>query len=537
MKKKTTVLMSAFCCMLMVSQVFAMELPKYYQYLSESKYEKTSKTNNYEPGYIFYVTTGPGRVYYVMCEDGVGRLCTPDGEMVTYEEVQEYFGVSSEDTAENEVSESNAIPEEKEAVRQSEQSDTAKKNQSVNNSTTTGNYGKSTGDPTLGRELGDISMGNHPLAPYYGSDIIVPRPAKSQYPPVAKTIGASNFSDINGHWAESYIKQFASKGYISGDPDGRFRPDVPISYAEFVSIVARFDLRPVRWQGGFFDSWLFKSASFAKESDWYFNACMIVSEAGLFGNKRIIERDSGDNGYTAYSLPKITEPAQRQHIAQFAVNLLEYKESDLNTVLRYQDENQINKYSDGVIYNAVKRLVNNDIISGYPDGSFRPEGTITRAELVVLLTKILDKYQWDMDTISNNMYGNYNLWNWEQDKLLGELVNTARLKAGVSILKQDRDLSALAEIRVIEKTLYGYTSGSEAHGSKFYGDTQQKIAESFGYQGSVGENALMAKGTAESSHDIWMNSEAHKRNLLKDIYIYGGFAIGEDCAFEMFSLK
>lgn len=49
----------------------------------------------------------------------------------------------------------------------------------------------------------------------------------------------ANFSDIDGHWAEEYIKTFVSKGYVVGYPDGTFRPDDNITRAEIVVVITR----------------------------------------------------------------------------------------------------------------------------------------------------------------------------------------------------------------------------------------------------------------------------------------------------------
>ena len=48
--------------------------------------------------------------------------------------------------------------------------------------------------------------------------------------------GAS-FSDIDEHWAKSYILDAAEKGIISGYPDGTFLPDKPVTRAEFTKMV------------------------------------------------------------------------------------------------------------------------------------------------------------------------------------------------------------------------------------------------------------------------------------------------------------
>ena len=51
--------------------------------------------------------------------------------------------------------------------------------------------------------------------------------------------GATRFADVNGGWASGYINVAAEYGYIMGDPDGNFRPDDTVSYAEAVTMAIR----------------------------------------------------------------------------------------------------------------------------------------------------------------------------------------------------------------------------------------------------------------------------------------------------------
>ncbi|WFA08267.1 S-layer homology domain-containing protein [Tissierella sp. Yu-01] len=48
---------------------------------------------------------------------------------------------------------------------------------------------------------------------------------------------SNKFSDIDGHWADSYINSSALKGWVNGYPDGSFKPDQYITRAEFVTLV------------------------------------------------------------------------------------------------------------------------------------------------------------------------------------------------------------------------------------------------------------------------------------------------------------
>lgn len=50
-------------------------------------------------------------------------------------------------------------------------------------------------------------------------------------------LAAEGLKDINGHWAQVQIEKWATDGLIAGYTDGQFRPDDPITRSEFVSLV------------------------------------------------------------------------------------------------------------------------------------------------------------------------------------------------------------------------------------------------------------------------------------------------------------
>src|SRR5690606_41056535 len=49
----------------------------------------------------------------------------------------------------------------------------------------------------------------------------------------------SGFSDIAGHWAAAGIQEAAARQLINGYPDGTFRPDQPITQAEFIVMLVK----------------------------------------------------------------------------------------------------------------------------------------------------------------------------------------------------------------------------------------------------------------------------------------------------------
>lgn len=61
-----------------------------------------------------------------------------------------------------------------------------------------------------------------------------------------KILAQPVFPDIQGNWAEDSIVALANKNVLNGYPDGAFKPDQPITRAEFAKIVAKtYDYAPV----------------------------------------------------------------------------------------------------------------------------------------------------------------------------------------------------------------------------------------------------------------------------------------------------
>jgi hypothetical protein len=67
-------------------------------------------------------------------------------------------------------------------------------------------------------------------------------------------IAQANLSDVSGSWAEPFIRVLADRNIVVGYPDGSYRPDRPITRAEFAAILNKaFDLPPVRESRNFRD--------------------------------------------------------------------------------------------------------------------------------------------------------------------------------------------------------------------------------------------------------------------------------------------
>lgn len=184
---------------------------------------------------------------------------------------------------------------------------------------------------------------------------------------VLMTPGAgAAFTDSAGHWAASGIARWTNSGVVSGYGDGSFRPDRSISRAEFVSVINKLFGLSVKSDVNFAD---------VPASAWYSSQLAIAKHAGYY---------EGFSENRAMADAAIT----RQDAATLLSRIFEAAGSPAQTApaTPYTDSAAISGYAK----EAVAAL--SGIITGYSDGSFKPQGNLTRAETVTLIDRIVSAY-------------------------------------------------------------------------------------------------------------------------------------------------
>ena len=194
--------------------------------------------------------------------------------------------------------------------------------------------------------------------------------------PVAYTeTGRVSFTDITGHWAEKEIRSWTARELAGGYPDGTFRPDSPITRAEFLALVNRaFGYAEMVGEK------LNSSASSVNPvtfhdvaaTDWYAVEFAQAAAVGYLG------------GYPD-GTAKPQNPITRQEVATVLARILPPHNDvqSAGTIAKFVDQDQIPAWSEAAIAAAVK----GGYMSGYPDGSFQPNRPITRAEALAVLDR------------------------------------------------------------------------------------------------------------------------------------------------------
>src|SRR5690606_29164558 len=83
---------------------------------------------------------------------------------------------------------------------------------------------------------------------------------------------------------------------------------------------------------------------------------------------------------------KPQEPASRVWVSSLLVRALGLESEALKLMSTYPDFKDAKEIPAGSI-GYVNIAVENDIVSGYPNGTFRPNKSVTRAEMAVLLDR------------------------------------------------------------------------------------------------------------------------------------------------------
>jgi|GEM_PF-5074603 len=183
-------------------------------------------------------------------------------------------------------------------------------------------------------------------------------------------VPAITFSDVTAsYWAFDVINDFASRGFISGYPDGTFRPDNKITRAEFISILDRALQLPA-----------YKPAapdfSDVSSDSWYYGSVESAVYAGIV-------KGYGNGDFAPNAL------ISRQEITTILVNAL--SKADVARALMgaqtsFTDDADIAAWARGFVVEAGQL----GLIKGYPAGVFAPQQNATRAEACVLISKSLD---------------------------------------------------------------------------------------------------------------------------------------------------
>ncbi|MGA1263988.1 MAG: S-layer homology domain-containing protein [Prochlorothrix sp.] len=253
-------------------------------------------------------------------------------------------------------------------------------------------------------------------------------------PSTRTTARSVPFSDLAGHWSAMFVAPLSDRGFISGFPDGSFRPDRTLTRAEYAALLAKvFDLPLVRMPPTYQDLsanfWAreailrasrmgflsgFPDGSFRPQQFLTRIQTIVSLVAGLGlkgGQNSVLEFYDDRVQIPSYAVPAVTAATQHQLVVNYPdrrrLEPLRPATRGETAALIYQALVALGKapaldspyrvtaatslglpdlrghWSESFI----RPLASRNLVQGFPDGSFQPDRPVNRAEYAVLLTR------------------------------------------------------------------------------------------------------------------------------------------------------
>lgn len=176
--------------------------------------------------------------------------------------------------------------------------------------------------------------------------------------------GPVEYTDVDGHWAQAQIVEAGKNGLdmLTGD---KFQPDVAITRAEFCHMV--------NWAFGLTTKASAITFQDVSRTDKYYDDICIGVYSDYIHGRSAAQFDPGMS---------IT----RQEAMQIFYGMLPlYGVSATGTVEKFKDYTDISAWA----LPAVGTITNAGYVQGYPDGTVKPLNTITKAEALTMISRIV----------------------------------------------------------------------------------------------------------------------------------------------------
>ena len=183
-------------------------------------------------------------------------------------------------------------------------------------------------------------------------------------------VSAAEYTDVSdAHWAYKQINYLDAE--ITGYPDGTYKPENTVTRAEFLTLFARIAF-PEEWKQ-------------AESDDWWKAAYSVCIAHDLL---------DGINGGRVNAMPRGEIAALLDRFCSGWGGVHERADAAIQHTINWKEQRMESPewqplFPDAAEYgNSVLISANQGLLTGYPDGSFKPEKGVTRAEAAAILARL-----------------------------------------------------------------------------------------------------------------------------------------------------
>ncbi|MCC8156841.1 MAG: S-layer homology domain-containing protein, partial [Oscillospiraceae bacterium] len=334
---------------------------------------------------------------------------------------------------------------------------------------------------------------------------------------------ASSFSDVvSGHWAYNYVEYCYQQGIVEGVGNGKFDPDATLTRAQFITMMGRATYEnEVQAQTTSADSWYSGYVRYLSNKGYLDG--IATDEASL--NQGMPRQEMAqllynlcDNGEIVVGLYS-SEYEGEVTVSGVSINveMLDYI-SDANSIG--------SQYKDAVEYCYYVGL-----LTGFEDGTFQPNGTVTRAQACAVVNRA-DYWRDALNTKRSSMKNvgiTDDAINYVISNEVIRLINEYRVENGLEEYTVKKFMNQGAAVRAAE-----YASNMSLGHTRPDGTAKGYVYKDLfgGSYLSCSENltggttsSITPTEYAEEILYYWKNSSGHNAALLSEHYYYIGCGV------------
>ncbi|NMA02025.1 MAG: S-layer homology domain-containing protein [Clostridia bacterium] len=181
---------------------------------------------------------------------------------------------------------------------------------------------------------------------------------------------SEKFTDMGNHWADTVVGKLTEVGAIGGYADGTFKPDNPITRAEFSKILT-VSLGLEKIEGSAFND---------TATHWAKNDINTLVHHGIIDKSEYGSKYEPDKNITRVEIAKMVVRAS-------GFDKEAREKAGQNT--GFKDNSSIKSSDRGYVIIAKE----NKLVGGYPDNTFKPNNNATRAEASAMIVRTLEFIQ------------------------------------------------------------------------------------------------------------------------------------------------
>ncbi len=262
-----------------------------------------------------------------------------------------------------------------------------------------------------------------------------------------QSVFALTFIDIQNSWAKANIERLANEGIVNGYPNGTFNPNGNVTIAESIKLM----IAAMRYETGRFGAF------------WYSKYFDAARTENIITSELEVLLEAPNRAITRMEFVKV-------------MNRLFEKEVDLSVM-----PVKMPTFKDIQTTIPLLRAYSLGVIEGYPDGTFRPEGKLTRAEMSAVFDRlffgkynqygdldtlpIFDTYVKQFDEINQQRYTQLKKGQVPQgthlNQNLGKYEEIEGMDNFLSQYQKDQGEKALIDVRPQADYDYGHLKGSQ----------------------------------------------------------------------------